>query len=181
MKASPAKKENAGAGENMLSTAFGPQAVVRWILGALLILAAISKFLDRSGFAESIESYQLRLPASIVHAIAVGLPCIEMICGLMLVLKIQLRAALLCALLLFAIFTAVTAQAWGRGLQISCGCVKLEVFGFSGAGWATVDRFLESAPFACARAVLLLAATAWLFARRGRDRIDGAAVDANPR
>ena len=111
----------------------------RLALGALFVVAGISKGLDPAAFAQEIANYQL-LPALAPH-LAIVLPAMEIVAGLALVVgpaPWRQAGAAAIALLLLALTGAVTL-AVARGLDISCGC-----FGAGGdrvSGW-TVARNL---------------------------------------
>jgi hypothetical protein len=80
----------------------------------------------------------------------------------MLLANIRTSGALVWTLLLFIVFAICTGHAWARGLDISCGCLKLGLIGIGRGSEAA--KFIESPAFACARAVLLGALTAALLA-----------------
>jgi uncharacterized membrane protein YphA (DoxX/SURF4 family) len=136
--------------------------VVRWFIAGVLILAAFSKLTDPQEFFNSLLAYQLPMPKSLLKSVAYGLPCVELVVGVMLLACLRLRLALICAIILFAIFTIATGQAWARGLNISCGCFKLKALGINLKAGDSIEHLVESPAFACIRAVLLLLATAWL-------------------
>lgn len=129
--------------------------VLRWLLGVLLIWAALGKLANLQEFFSTLSAYRLPLPSPILPAIAIVLPWLELLCGLLLIANYRTTAALMWALVLFLVFTICTGQAWLRGLSIACGCLDLRLFGIS-TGSAT-ERFLESAGFAFVRAVALAA------------------------
>jgi putative oxidoreductase len=137
--------------------------LLRWLLGGLLLWAAISKVANPQDFYASLMAYKLPIPAALLKLVAITLPWLELLCGLMLLAQVRLQAALLWAVVLFALFAIVTGQAWARGLNISCGCLKLDIFGLENR---SLKNFLESTAFACARAVLLCAGAILLFRMR---------------
>lgn len=129
--------------------------LVRWILGVLLVWAALSKIANPLEFYSGLAAYQLPLPVLALRATAVVLPWLELICGLLLLAGLWTRAAAAWALVLFLSFTVATGQAWARGLDIACGCFNLHVLGLGeGRGHALVE-FLESVGFAFVRAGVL--------------------------
>ncbi len=134
--------------------------LVRWFIAAVLVLAAVSKLTDPQDFYSDVLRYQLPLPQSFLKVTAFVLPCFELLCGLMLLTR--LRVATIFAIVLFGIFAVVTGQAWGRGLNISCGCFKLRNLGIDLKAGPGVERVVESPAFACLRAVALLLAALWL-------------------
>ena len=95
--------------------------LVRLVLVAAFLLAAIPKIEDPVAFAVSVESYRI-LTGQAVLWVALVLPWLELVIGLgLLVPKIRRASSLLIILLLF-IFIGLHASAWIRGLDISCGC-----------------------------------------------------------
>jgi putative oxidoreductase len=110
-----------------------------------------------------IAAYRLPLPGILLRITAVVLPWLELFCGLLLLARLWCRAALLWILMLCLIFLVVTGEAWARGLSISCGCMNLDFLRPVGIGDGAIKMF-ESAPFAFVRAILLLAAGAFLYA-----------------
>lgn len=144
-----------------------PAAVVpllRLLLGFLLAWAAISKLANPAQFLGSIFAYELPLPRILQQTAAVVLPWLELLCGLLLLVRQWERAALAWITFLFAFFLIVTAQAWGRGLQISCGCFDLSVFGIPRGAPGTIPWY-ESVGFAVGRNALLLALSILLLLR----------------
>jgi len=136
---------------------FDFKAVLRWLLAGLLMWAALGKIANLQDFHANLAAYQLPLPEAMLRLIVTVLPWLEFLCGLLLVAGGLRRAALLWSTLLCAAFVVATGQAWARGLDISCGCLKLD---FLGHGAAT--HLLESVPFAFGRALVLLAAALYL-------------------
>jgi len=136
---------------------FDSRTVLRWLLAALLVWAALSKIANPQEFRGDIAAYQLPLPDAVVRLTAIVLPWLEFLCGLLLIAGGARRAAVLWTIILFAVFVLVTGQAWARGLDISCGCFKLD---FLGEGAA---NFFESVQFAFFRALLLLVAAVFLW------------------
>ena len=140
---------------------FDLKAVLRWLLAVLLVWAALGKIANLQEFHANIAAYRLPLPAAMIRMAVTVVPWLELLCGILLVAGTMRRAALLCTVGLCAIFVLATGQAWARGLEISCGCFKLDFLGEGAAKQA-----LESVQFAFGRAVLLLVAAVWLFRSR---------------
>lgn len=133
--------------------------LLRWFLALVLVWAALSKIANLHEFYLNIAAYQLPLPDALLRLTAIVLPWLELLCGGLLCLGgVTRRAALFWTALLFAIFVLATGQAWVRGLDISCGCLKLDFLG-DGA----LAKFLESVKFAFFRALFLLAASLYVF------------------
>lgn len=140
------------------------QCVLRWLVGLVLIWASLSKLVSLQEFYDTLLAYRLPAPAWLMKIMELVLPWFELLCGFMLLVRIWTEAALVCAIVLFAIFAVATGQAWFRGLEISCGCLDLSLIGLPKG--SAPARLLESAGFACIRAIMLFAAACYLFIAR---------------
>jgi putative oxidoreductase len=143
--------------------------LVRWILGALLVWAALSKIANPLEFYSGVAAYQMPLPALALRAGAMVLPWLELICGLLLLAGLWTRAAAGWALVLFVLFAVATGQAWARGLEISCGCFNLHALGLGEGRGRAIVEFFESVGFAFVRAIVLALATVYVL-REGTAR-----------
>lgn len=146
-----------------MSKGFSPTVFLRWLLGALLLWAAVSKLANPLEFLGSLYAYQLPLPKLFLQTVAVALPWLELLLGFLLLLGRLTESCLISALLLFAIFIAATGQAWLRGLNISCGCFNLAIFGIDHS--SPVSKFLESVAFAFCRNLVLAGFTGFVLLR----------------
>ena len=135
--------------------------LLRWLIGGLLVWAAVSKLPYLQEFYGALAAYQLPLPGPVLRFGAEILPWIELFCGLLLLTRLWYRAALGWFLILCLIFLAATGEAWFRGLDISCGCLNLDFLKLGG-NWTATVKLLESTPLAFGRAVLLALAGAYL-------------------
>jgi len=136
---------------------FDLKVVLRWFLAAILLWAALGKIANLQEFHANLAAYKLPLSDPLLRLAVTVVPWLELLCGILLVAGKVRRAALLWSVILFGVFVLATGQAWGRGLEISCGCLKLE---FLGDGPA--KHLLETVQFAFWRALLLLAAAVYL-------------------
>jgi len=143
---------------------------LRWLLGALMLWAAVSKLANLTEFLSSIYAYQMPLPRALLQCAAVVLPWLELLCGLLLLANVWSETALTTVFGLLVIFVVATGQAWARGLDISCGCFNLEVFGADRS--SKLFKFIESASFAFFRN-LALVALAGLLLRRQLNKLAG--------
>ena len=139
------------------------RTTLRWLLGAVFIWAAVSKLANLQDFYTSLVAYRLPLPDLCLRLAAVTLPWLELFCGLMLLTQFWLRTAATWVVVLCAVFTVCTGQAWARHLEISCGCLNLDFIGLGSAA----KSFLESVGFAFFRALFLLAAGSYLLCQTG--------------
>ena len=138
-------------------TALGLAAiVVRILLGGLFIFASVSKILDPGGFARTVFYYRL-LPVSAVNLIAIILPWIELVVGVLLVIGFKVRGAAFVAAASLIVFTAAMVSALARGLNIDCGC-----FSTSGGHGVDTRRIVEE--------IVLVAAAAFVYWTGARPR-----------
>lgn len=133
----------------------GVQVGIRLAFAILFLWSAVSKLANPGTFLGSVYGYEVPLPRYWLQLVAVVLPWVELICGLLLLIRVWTDAAWLCVAGLMAVFVAATGQAWARGLKISCGCFDLKLLGLSPE--APPARFLESVGFAFFRNLLLFA------------------------
>ena len=135
--------------------------IVRWLLGGILVWAAVSKLPNLQEFYGALAAYRLPLPDMMLRFSAEVLPWLELFCGLLLLARLWYRAALQWFLILCLIFLTATGEAWLRGLDISCGCMNLEFLKLGG-NWNDAVKLLESTSMAFGRALLLTLAGAYL-------------------
>lgn len=95
--------------------------LLRIILGALFIFASLSKIVDPAAFSRTVYHYQL-LPGWVVNLVAIILPWIELLVGVLLVTGVRLGGALLVAITSLVVFLVAMSTALARGLNIDCGC-----------------------------------------------------------
>ena len=93
----------------------------RLIIGAVFVVAGVLKVPDPAAAVRAVRDYRL-LPESLVAPVAFGLPVVEIAVGLALLIGVFVRTAAVAAAVLLVVFLAAVASAWGRGLQIDCGC-----------------------------------------------------------
>jgi len=140
---------------------------LRWLLGALMLWAAVSKLANPTKFLSSIYAYETPVPQSLLQVVVVVLPWLELLSGLLLIANVWSETALAVVTGLLVIFVLATGQAWARGLDISCGCFNLEIFGAD--RMATLSKFLESASFAFFRNLVLVFLAGMLLRKRLRE------------
>lgn len=95
--------------------------LARLALGVVFIIAGMEKISDPDGFARAIYAYRL-FPEILINFIAVAIPWVEVVSGLLLVFGISVRenAVILDSLLLMFIIIVLISIA--RDLNIECGC-----------------------------------------------------------
>lgn len=95
--------------------------IIRLVLSAAFILAALPKVQDPVAFATSVDGFRV-VSGELTVWVALLLPWIELVIGLgLLVPQLRLGSGLIIGVLLVA-FMGLHLSAWSRGLDISCGC-----------------------------------------------------------
>lgn len=97
--------------------------IVRFVLGAIFIYAGFVKLLDPKAFAGAISQYDI-MPEIFLAPVAIGLPAIEFLAGIGLILNVRGSLAVIFSLLLM--FTAVLGYGIVTDLNIGCGCFTPE-------------------------------------------------------
>jgi len=87
----------------------------------MFLYTGVVHFLDPKGFAEAVANYRI-LPVVLVNPFSVGLPFVEMITGIALLLGIFIPGSLLIISGLLFMFAFALGIALFHGLDISCGC-----------------------------------------------------------
>jgi uncharacterized membrane protein YphA (DoxX/SURF4 family) len=95
--------------------------LARLIVGAVELLAGLSKFSDPAGNVRAVRAYRI-LPESVVPTVGHALPTIEIVIGSLLILGLFTRAMGIVSSLFFLAFIIGISSAWARGLEINCGC-----------------------------------------------------------
>lgn len=95
--------------------------VIRTFIGILFIFYGVSKIADPSQFANEIGNYNMT-PEFLTQIMALILPWLEMIVGVLLLFGISQNENGILATGMLLLFTIAVAIAFARGLDISCGC-----------------------------------------------------------
>ena len=93
--------------------------LLKWALALLFIFAGAVKLRDPRAFAQAISQYGL-MPDGLVPLLALGLPVIEVLAGLGLL--INARGSLGAILVMLLVFLGVLGYAIAADLDIDCGC-----------------------------------------------------------
>lgn len=123
--------------------------ILRMVVGFVFLYAGTKKIDNPMLFADSIGNYQL-FPELSINLLALFIPWLEVVCGLLLIFGIFVRenAAILSILLFF--FTILILITIFRGLEIDCGC-----FSSSNENQIGIKKIVEN--------VVLLAFSIYLF------------------
>ncbi|WP_214416909.1 MauE/DoxX family redox-associated membrane protein [Sphaerisporangium fuscum] len=101
--------------------------VARLVVAGVLIAAGWLKIGTPALSVQAVKAYEL-LPEGVATAVGYGLPILEIVVGVLLVVGLLTRAAGGVSALLMLAFVVGIGSAWARGLRIDCGC-----FGGGGA------------------------------------------------
>ena len=94
---------------------------VRWYLGVLFVGACVHKIAEPASFALDIATYDI-LSLAAINLMAIGLPWIELIAGVMLIVGWRVRGSSLVITGMMLVFLVALCIALTRGLDMSCGC-----------------------------------------------------------
>jgi uncharacterized membrane protein YphA (DoxX/SURF4 family) len=95
--------------------------VSRLVLAGVLIVAGWGKIGTPVLSVQAVKAYEL-LPDSLATVVGYGLPILEIVIGVLLVVGLLTRVAGIISALLMLAFVIGIASAWARGLRIDCGC-----------------------------------------------------------
>lgn len=127
----------------------------RLLLGGLFCYAGLIKAVDVTAFAGNVANY-LILPYKLNFLVAALLPYVELAAGLLLLVGRQVRPALLLIVGMNGIFMVALVSVILRGLDIDCGCFRVNGDGHTSAQMALLRDV----------GIMLLAAVAWFNAQR---------------
>jgi len=99
--------------------------ILRIGFGVLLIYASVDKIRHPFEFSEVVENYRVLGP-DLSRWVAVFIPYLEALTGLLLITGIWLDAAVSINGLLMVSFLFLILQAFLRGLDINCGCFMVQ-------------------------------------------------------
>jgi uncharacterized membrane protein YphA (DoxX/SURF4 family) len=97
--------------------------LIRFIIGSVFIYAGIIKLMDPKAFARSISQFDI-VPEILLAPLAIGLPALEFLGGIGLILNIRGSIAVIFNLLIG--FILVLGYGIFHDLNIDCGCFSLE-------------------------------------------------------
>lgn len=111
----------------------------RLYLGGIFLLACWHKLVEPGAFALDIATYQI-LPLTLINPMAIVLPWVELLAGIMLIVGFRTRAAALLVAAMMAMFLAAISMALAKGLTMSCGCFASQGAVEDPISWRTVVR-----------------------------------------
>jgi uncharacterized membrane protein YphA (DoxX/SURF4 family) len=117
--------------------------LARLVVGGVWVAAGVLKLPDPAVGVRAVRAFQL-LPEAVVPAVGYGLPVLEIVIGVLLIVGLGIRVVAAVSALLQLAFIFGISAAWTRGLEIDCGC-------FGGGG--TVKNGSAAYPWDIARDV----------------------------
>jgi uncharacterized membrane protein YphA (DoxX/SURF4 family) len=127
------------------------QLGLRLLLGAFFVYASLDKIASPAAFAKVVSQWQVVGPVP-SNLVAVTLPWIELVAGLLLLAGAWKREAALVIALLLVVFIVAAASVMARGIDVlNCGCVSVVADAVpsawppawtKGVGWFLVARNL---------------------------------------
>ena len=125
------------------------QLVLRVLLGLYFVHASLDKIADPPAFARIVYQWQVLgpIPSNIV---AVTLPWVELLAGLLLIVGIWKRDAAAVVAVMLGVFLVAAGLVLARGIDVeNCGCTSVAASAASwlppwmqGVGWYLVTRNL---------------------------------------
>lgn len=101
------------------------EPAARILLGLVFLLYGVDKIFHPGDFARAIANYRL-LPDELVNLLAVVLPWVECLVGLLLLSGQWVRSAALVSAFLLVVFVIAASITLVRGLDINCGCFNAD-------------------------------------------------------
>jgi len=95
----------------------------RVVLGTVFVYAGFIKLIDPKAFAVSISRYDI-VPQILLAPVAIGLPALEFLAGLALIMNI--RGSLTVIFSLLFLFVSVLGYGILNNLNVDCGCFSEE-------------------------------------------------------
>jgi uncharacterized membrane protein YphA (DoxX/SURF4 family) len=127
---------------------------LRLVLAGIFIYAGVVKLLGPKAFAHALAQYDL-VPEGLLPLVAIGLPALEVLAGLGLILEVRGSLTIIGVLLL--IFLVILGYAVWQNLDIDCGCFT--------AGELDAQHNVQTAFW---RDLIMIGATLFLYWRRRR-------------
>jgi uncharacterized membrane protein YphA (DoxX/SURF4 family) len=97
---------------------------VRLALGLVFVYASIDKITNPADFARIVYNYHL-LPGELINLVAIIMPWIEFVCGILLILGIYKEGSALIINAFIVIFAVAIAVNLFRGVDLECGCFSV--------------------------------------------------------
>jgi uncharacterized membrane protein YphA (DoxX/SURF4 family) len=93
----------------------------RLLLAGVWLAAGLSKITDLDASVRAVRAYRL-LPEVMAQIVGNGLPLLEVMLGLLLLVGFGVRLVAVLTAALMVVYIAGIISVWTRGLSIDCGC-----------------------------------------------------------
>jgi hypothetical protein len=137
---------------NFLCHSLWPSGLIRFGLGGVFVYSGIIKLCAPKIFARSLSQYDL-IPEALLPVAAIGLPVLELLAGIGVILAFRGSLSVLFSLLV--LFTTVLWYGILKDLNVDCGCFSSEELMGQAGLWRAFYRDL-----------VMLAAALFLFVSR---------------
>jgi putative oxidoreductase len=119
---------------------------IRLVLGGFFLYASLDKIASPAGFARIVYQWQVVGPVP-ANLVAVVLPWVEALAGILLIVGPWKREAAAVIALMLVVFLVAAGSVMARGIDVeNCGCVSTarteERAWWKGVGWFLVARNL---------------------------------------
>jgi uncharacterized membrane protein YphA (DoxX/SURF4 family) len=125
--------------------------LLRLLLGGFFVYASLDKIASPPDFARAVYQWQVAGPVP-SNLVAVTLPWVELIAGVLLIVGVWRREAAVVIALLLVVFLVAAGSVLARGIDVlNCGCTSLAQADpaaawpppwMKGVGWFLVTRNL---------------------------------------
>jgi hypothetical protein len=119
---------------------------IRVVIGAIFTYAGVVKMMDPWAFARAIDSFHM-LPPAFISPVAIVLPTLEVIAGVLWLLNRVAVSAAVTILGLCLLFAVALGAAMARGLPVDCGCFGAAFGGSTPTVALLRDLFLLAATY----------------------------------
>jgi uncharacterized membrane protein YphA (DoxX/SURF4 family) len=123
--------------------------VVRLLLGLMFVYASLDKIADPGGFARIVYQWQVLGPVP-SNLVAVTLPWVELLTGLLLIAGVWKREAAAVVAVMLVVFIVAAVFVLARGIDVdNCGCTSVAAASIApawppdwmrGVGWYLITR-----------------------------------------
>ena len=114
---------------------------IRLYIGGLFVYASWHKIVHPELFALDVATYDV-LPLVLVNPMAIILPYVELIAGVMLIVGFRARAGAVMVIGMLFMFAVALVLALAKGLDVSCGCFASQTMEEDPLTWMTLFRDL---------------------------------------